>query len=148
MPEPDKQLVKQAPQSLQELLRAGPLPQVTGHSAPYQHSSQKRGKANTADMAHTGCKAGHSHWLPACLGFWERTFRPKVGRSFFTALPCIGRNGRHQDPLGPRPCMVGNQPPEAGSHTGIHALLGFSLWDVTTMCSRADGSWTASTLWP
>ena len=52
------------------------------------------------------------------------------------ALMGPGRCWAHQ---GLRPCMAGSPLLEAGSHAGLHAPLGSSLWDTVTQCSVAHG---------
>ena len=140
----------QAAQSLHELRGPDAPPRVTGDFAPVWNMVARRAtKANMANMAHIGCKGGHSHWLLAHMGFWERTFlnRRRAEAALFS-WPRTSRGSRCWKRSGPRPCMGGSQLPEAGFHAGMHAFLGTGHWDATTQCSMAHGSWTAPTLSP
>ena len=75
------------------------------------------------------------------MGFWERTFKAKESRSRPLAFPTMGGSGKSQDHLGLKPCMIGSQLPDTGSHAGMRAMPGASPGDVMTQCSIACGSW-------
>ena len=101
-------------------------------------------------LALIGWKGGHSHWLLEHIGFWERTFKLKAGKSPSFALTPIGRNNRLWARLRLRPHTLGSQfPQKAGCFpAGMHALPGTSPREATALCSMAHGSWTACTLSP
>ena len=72
--------------------RLGPLAESGG---------RRRGKGKHGQHAFIGGKAGHFHWLSACMGFWERTLRNGESgerrQSFvFFSSPGVGRVNQHQ----------------------------------------------------
>ena len=133
-----------------------------------QHSCLVRGKGKQLTLAPIVWKGGHSHCVPAHMGFWERTLKPKVGRSLTLALPCIGGNGKCQDCLGfwltwlevsswrqgaalgclpSQAAALGTLRPSAGWYTGP-GLLSFSHSESSTQRCELGGSFDgASSAW-
>ena len=88
------------------------------------------------------------------MGFGERPFKQKVGRSSLLAFalwaswPFVFLLASHPwlECSGLMPCMFGRQLQEAGSLAGMCSSLRSSPWNATIHCSMAYGSWAASTL--
>ena len=75
-------------------------------------------------------------WHLVTLGLW-----PCSPHGLECSWDPSGRGRTHQGLI---PHMVGSLLLEAGSHIGMHASLGSSLWDTMTQCNMEHGSWTAT----